>query len=185
MTSCSKIDFCIENMFLHFTSIYEHFTSILSSDNTRLLGKQPFLSFIPKVGVQDAREMLRKCSQMLVECKIIFSMQKSIFEQLIMSPYLPKLLGKAQFNDTLQNSSEKAILGLFWGFFLFFFNLWVIFRGVEYSTDPQNIFVKILLPQSKSFLLDFVNWTKTKENRKKTEPPKKRPFWGGDGLSYT
>ena len=136
MTSCSKMDFCIENMFLHFTSIYEHFTSILGSDNTRLLGKYPFQSFIPKVGVQGAREMLRKCSQMLVEWKIIFSMQKPIFEQLIMSPYLPKLRGKAQFNDSLQNSLEKAIFGLFGNFF----NLWVIFQGRRIFYGPQKYF---------------------------------------------
>ena len=62
-----------------------------------------------------------------------------------------------------------------------FLNLWVIFRGVEYSTDPKNIFPKILLPQSKSFLLDFVNLTKTKENMEDSGPPpqKKAVFWGG------
>ena len=60
-----------------------------------------------------------------------------------------------------------------------FFNLWVIFRGVEYSTDPQNISPKILLPQSKSFLLDFVNLTKTKENMEDCLTPPKKGLLGG------
>ena len=66
----------------------------------------------------------------------------------------------------------------FWGDFKFVGH----FRGVEYSTDPQNIFPKILLTQSKSFLLDFVNLTKTKENMEDSGPPKKRSFLGGSFL---